>query len=197
MARTRARDYDEKRAAILRASARAFAKGGVDRTSMSQIAAACKVSKALLYHYYESKEELIYDIIHDHLDQLLTTLVAVDDPGAAPEQRLRALIGATLNKYSDGDDQHKIQIEALPKLPADRAETIRDVERAIVRKFSDAIAAVNPALGGGDPRLAPTTMSLFGIVNWAYMWFRPNGPMSRSDYADLTTKLFIGGIKSL
>ena len=62
MARTRAKDYDEKRAAILHAAARIFAEGGFDRTSMATLAAECGVSKALLYHYYASKEALLHDI---------------------------------------------------------------------------------------------------------------------------------------
>ncbi|NBP52464.1 MAG: TetR/AcrR family transcriptional regulator, partial [Actinobacteria bacterium] len=56
MARPRAADYDDKRAAILRRAAELFAEKGYDRTSMTEIAAALGVSKALFYHYYPSKD---------------------------------------------------------------------------------------------------------------------------------------------
>ncbi len=197
MARTRAQDYGDKREAILRASARAFSTGGVDRTSMGQIAAACGVSKALLYHYYESKDALIFDIIRDHLEELLAAVEAADREDAAPEERLRLLVHATLEKYADRDDQHKIQIEALSNLPEDRAEHLRGVERAIVRKFAGVIAELNPRLASGDARLTPATMSLFGILNWVYMWFRPGGRISRAEYADMAARLFVGGVRSL
>ena len=59
MARTRAQDYDDKRNSILRTSAQVFAEEGYDRSSMSKIADACHVSKALLYHYYDNKEQIL------------------------------------------------------------------------------------------------------------------------------------------
>jgi hypothetical protein len=43
----------------------------------------------------------------------------------------------------------------------------------------------------------PVTMSLFGMLNWHYMWFRDGGPMTREDYADLATTLLIEGAQAL
>ena len=70
MARTRATDYDDKRRAILHRAARLFADDGYDRASMASIAADCGVSKALLYHYYDSKDALLFDVIGEHLEIL-------------------------------------------------------------------------------------------------------------------------------
>ncbi len=62
MARSRARDHDEKREAILHRAAIVFARDGYDRASMAGLAAEIGVSKALLYHYHASKEALLYDM---------------------------------------------------------------------------------------------------------------------------------------
>ena len=43
----------------------------------------------------------------------------------------------------------------------------------------------------------PATMSLFGILNWTYMWFRPDGPISREDYAEMVTTLMLQGVKAV
>jgi hypothetical protein len=43
----------------------------------------------------------------------------------------------------------------------------------------------------------PVTMSLFGILNWTYLWFRPTGDLTRTDYADLVTNLIIDGTQHL
>ena len=61
MPRSRAADYDDKREAILHRAAVAFARDGYDRVSMAGLAAECGVSKALLYHYYASKEAAATD----------------------------------------------------------------------------------------------------------------------------------------
>jgi TetR/AcrR family transcriptional regulator len=192
MARVRAADYDGKRQTILDSSATLFARNGYDRTSMAEVASACGVSKALLYHYYASKETLLFDILHNHLQDLLDATEAVDR-ALPPRARLRALVGALLEAYRDADEDHKIQINELGKLPPAQQRQLKDMERDLVRTFSEAIAADNPALAANKTLLKPVTMSLFGMLNWHYMWFRDHGAISREDYADLATTLLVEG----
>lgn len=196
MARPRAADYDGKRQAILDGSAAVFAKYGYDRASMAQVAKACNVSKALLYHYYTNKAALLFDILRDHLQELIEAVTAVDR-NLPPRRRLRALVGALLEAYRDADDQHKIQLNELGKLPPKRKKLLTDMERDLVRVFADAIAGVNPAIGDDKALLKPVTMSLFGMINWHYMWFRDGKPLTRDDYADLVTTLLVEGAAAL
>lgn len=196
MARPRAADYDGKRKAILDRSAKLFAKNGYDRTSMAEVAGACRVSKALLYHYYVSKDELLFDILKSHLDDLIGAVRAVDEK-LTPKPRLRALVGALLDAYKDADSQHKIQINELSKLASAKRQQLIALERELVAIFSSAIAAANRNIGASPRLLKPVTMSLFGMLNWHYMWFREGGAMSREEYADLATQLLIEGAASL
>lgn len=195
MARPRSADYGDKRQAILDASAEVFAKHGYDRASMAEVAQACGVSKALLYHYYVNKAALLFDILHAHLQVLVDAVQAVDKT-LPPRPRLRALIGALLEAYRDADNEHKIQLNELGKLPPKRQKVLTDMERELVRVFADTIALVNPALAG-DALLKPVTMSLFGMVNWHYMWFREGKALTRDDYADLVTTLVVEGAAAL
>lgn len=196
MARPRSAEYDGKRRAILRRSAKLFAQNGYDRTSMAEVASASGVSKALLYHYYVGKESLLFDILHAHLLDLMDAVRLVDTK-LAPRARLRALIGAVLDAYRDADDEHKIQINELSKLPAARKKDLIGLERALVATFADAIAAAIPSIAGHQALLKPVTMSLFGMLNWHYMWFREKGPVSREDYTDMVTTLLIEGAQAL
>ncbi len=196
MARPRSADHDDKRRAILRRSAKLFAQNGYDRTSMAEVASATGVSKALLYHYYTGKESLLFDILHAHLQDLMDAVRAVDAK-LAPRARLRALIGAVLGAYRDADDEHKIQINELRKLPLARKKELISLERALVSIFADAIAAAIPTIAGSQALLKPVTMSLFGMLNWHYMWFREKGPVSRENYADMVTTLLIEGAQAL
>ncbi len=197
MARTRAKDYDDKRQAMLHQAASVFARDGYDRASMSGLAAECGVSKALLYHYYASKEALLFDIINSHLEELVDAVDAADDPGLPPQERLERLVAALLEAYRDADAEHKLQVGAMQLLPeADQAQ-LKTLERDLVGRFAAAIRAVEPAIFEGTPLLKPVTMSLFGMLNWFYMWFRDGGPVSRRDYAGLATKLLVGGVRGL
>ncbi len=197
MARPRAQDYDRKRRTILKTATHLFAVQGYDRASIASVAAECGVSKALLYHYYDSKDQLLFDIIRTHLEELNAALDAVDDPDLPPERRLRLLIGELLELYRGADDEHRVQINAMPTLPGELADELRALERQLVRRFSAVLLAVNPGLEGERPYLTPVTMSLFGMLNWVYLWFRPDGPITREDYADLATTLILEGVKAV
>lgn len=197
MPRTRARDYDEKRDAMLHRAALVFAREGYDRASMAQLAGELGVSKALLYHYYASKEALLFDIVFNHLESLVESVDSADEPDAAPEARLERLVAALLEAYRDADAEHRLQINALPLLPEAEREQLKALERQLVTRFAEAIRALNPQAFDGRALLKPVTMSLFGMVNWAYMWFRETGDMSRAEYARLATRLLVGGVRDL
>ena len=196
MARTRATDYDDKRRAILDRSAELFAEHGYDRASMSKIAEACGVSKANLYHYYKDKEELLFDVIRFHLEELLETVEAADRPDLAPEARLKELVNALLEAYRDADAQHSVQINGLRLLPSDRQAELKAMERDLVKIFSDAVAGVAPQIGN-TKLLKPVTMSLFGMINWHYLWFKSTGEVTRADYAELVSQLIVDGTRNL
>jgi TetR/AcrR family transcriptional regulator len=198
LARIRAADYSKKRNALLKVAARLFACEGFDRTSIADIAAAAEVSKALLYHYHASKDALLFDIIHQHLLDLVRRLEAVDDAASSPEDHLQALIATLLIAYRDADAMHKVQINELDKLAEDQQDIIRALERRLVGVVARALIRLNPALEDeGEALLKPVAMSLFGILNWSYLWFRDDKPISRESYARIVTRLFVDGAARL
>jgi TetR/AcrR family transcriptional regulator len=197
MARPRAADHDLKRRAILDRSAQLFARRGYARTSMSEIALACGSSKALIYHYYENKEQLLHDLIKAHLVKLEEAVRAADAPGAPPVERLRRLIAALLAAYEGADALHKVQINELSALPPARQQELKSYERRIVELFAAVLGEINPALARNGCLLKPVTMSLFGTINWSYLWLRPDGPLSRAAYAELVTQMTVDGIANL
>lgn len=192
MARPRASDFEEKRASLLASAASVFAVQGMDRASMAQIAAEAGVSKALLYHYYPGRGALIFAIIETHLSALDAAIAAADDPSFPPEQRLESLVRTVLDRYRGADDAHKVQLNAGPALDEAQQESLRLIERRIVGRFAAVIRALRPDLPAH--LVMPATMSLFGMMNWVYMWFRDGGAISRDDYARLATQIMLGGL---
>jgi len=187
MARPIAADHDDKRSAILKAAAKLFASHGFDRASMAEIALACGVSKALLYHYYASKDQLLFDIIRAHLDDLVAAIEAVPKT-LAPRERLAAMIHALLEEYRHADEEHQIQISDLKRLPPKMKAELVERERVLVRQFSAALAGLEPILAARRELLTPLTMNLFGMMNWKFMWFRENGPVSHAAFAEMVMR---------
>lgn len=198
MARTRADDFEDKQRGILHNAAAVFAEQGMDKASMSLIAKQAGVSKALLYHYYPGKDALIFAIINTHLQELDETIAEADDASLPPRKRLRRLVGTVLDCYRGADIEHKVQLNATSALNDDQKAALTAIERRIVRRFSAVLRDLNPDLDSKErPLLMPVTMSLFGILNWVYMWFKDGGPITREDYADIATTLVLEGVKAV
>ncbi|MDG4647023.1 TetR/AcrR family transcriptional regulator [Roseibacterium sp. SDUM158017] len=194
MPRGLARDHAAKRDAIRHGAAAHFAALGYDRASMASVATACGVSKALIYHYYDSKEALLVDILQDHLSRLLDAILEAGQDGTAKE-RLRDTIRAILLQYEDADDAHMVQLDALDTLPEAMRQPLVAMMREMVSQLGERLDAASPE-GLGDRRRA-ITMSVFGMLNWFYTWHRPGRWPGREDYADLVTDLVAGGLGGL
>lgn len=198
MARTIAKDHQQKRKAILATAAQFFADNGYDRSSMAQLADACGVSKALIYHYYASKDALLFDIIHTHLTQLLDSVEKADNPELPAKDRVRVLSKAILSAYRDADAEHKVQLEAMSSLALHQREQLANIQRRLVELMSDSLRQTSPETFGRSPeKLKPVTMSVFGMLNWFYMWHSPGKGLSREDYGDLVADLILEGISGL
>ena len=75
---------------------------------------------------------------------------------------------------------------------------MRGYQRDMVRFLSDTIAAAAPEVLADDkPKLRATTMSVFGMLNWYYMWNTGAGTEAREDYARLVTNLTLRGVGGL
>lgn len=195
MARPRAQDYEDKRDAILHRAAELFAAQGYDRTSLTEIALALGVSKTLFYHYYNSKDALLYDIIHTHLAHLVAMTEAADDSSMPAELRFRQVVAAILDCYRDADAEHKIQINHLSQLPDEQQAALKQLERRLVDVMVANVVAIHPGLKKHIAK--PVAMSVFGTLNWKYMWFKEGGRVTAHEYVETVTRLFVEGIRSL
>jgi TetR/AcrR family transcriptional regulator len=104
-------------------------------------------------------------------------------------------VTAILDCYRDADAEHKIQINHLGQLAPDQQAALKGLERRLVDVMAGIVVALNPALP--PAAVKPLTMSIFGTLNWKYMWFREGGPISREDFARMITAMFATGIKTL
>lgn len=196
MARTIAKDHDKKRAQILASAAKVFAREGFDRASMTQLARECGISKANIYHYYDSKHALLFDILDSYLSGLRDRIFAVDTDGLDPRGRLRKVIAEILRAYEGQDDEHRVQISALSALPEDQQERLRAYQRDMVKFMGQCLSDVAPEAFARDrARLRAVVMSVFGMLNWYFMWNAGAGRREREDYAEVVADLTLNGLR--
>lgn len=196
MARPRSAGYDEQREMILAQAARLFARGGYPGTSMNQVAEACGLSKATLYHYYKDKYSLLVSIAEGHVSVLEQMVAEIQAQRLPPEAQMRELIRRILQEYAGAQDAHRVLTEDVRFLePADR-ERVLGRERAVVAGFARAVGQVQPALQQAL-LTTPLTMLLFGMVNWMFTWMKPDGDLTYEHMADIVADLFMGGLPAV
>ncbi|HPE24333.1 TetR/AcrR family transcriptional regulator [Albidovulum sp.] len=198
MARPVASDHEDKRHAILKTAARIFADEGYGRASMAQVAAACGISKANIYHYYPGKEALLFDILDSHLRELRDRIVGQEFASNDPEQQLRATVAELLVAYEGADAEHAVQLNAIHALPEAMQEVLRGYQRDLVRFVAARLRDIaSPALAADRTRLRAITMSVFAMTNWHYQWDAGADQAARHAYADLICDLITGGLHGL
>jgi len=185
MARTQAADYEQRREAILDKAAHLFARMGFAGASVSDLAAACETSKSLIYHYYPSKEDVLYGVMASHLDQLVQDVDQVLSREAAPTELLSALIHSFMRHYIGAADRQKVLLNELGNLPVDRRKVIVDKQRGVIDAVQKLLEAIHPALAEDAAMARAETMLLFGMINWTHTWFDPAGPVSADQFADM------------
>ena len=193
MARGRASGYDDQRDMILVHAARLFAQRGYPATSMNQVAEACGLSKATIYHYFRDKYALLISIADGHVSRLQLLVAELGRDAVAPELQLRELIRRIVEEYADAQDAHRVLTEDVKFLELDDRERVLDKEREVVAGFARAVGALRPDLAQAALS-KPLTMLLFGMVNWMFMWMKPGGKLDHDAMAIVVADLFLGGL---
>ena len=152
------------------AAAALYAKKGFPGASVAELAQACGASKSLIYHYFPSKDDILYAVMVDHLDALTEAAETACKSGSA-DARLRALTVAFMRLYASAQNHHKVLLNELDNLPAERRTAVVAKQRRIIAAAEDVISEIG---SGGAARV--NTMLFFGMINWTHTWFDPAGP---------------------
>jgi AcrR family transcriptional regulator len=194
--RGRSAGYEDQRELILDRAAALFARGGYPGTSMNQVAEACGLSKATLYHYFRDKYALLVSISDDHVTRLQAIVREVLAQPQAPQAQMRELIARLVEEYASAQNAHRVLTEDVKFLDEADRRRVLDKEREVVQGFAQVVTALRPDLR--EAALAkPLTMLLFGMVNWLFTWMKPDGALDYAAMAPLVSDLFLGGLQAV
>lgn len=188
--------YDGQREMILSNAAQLFAQRGYAGTSMNEVAAACGVSKATLYHYVRDKHDLAVRIAEEHVQRLEAVVEEVLREHETPEARLGALIRSFVAEYAMAQNAQRVLTEDVRFLREEDQQRIIGVERRVVAAFARTIAEVR----GEDPASKlgkPMAMLLFGMINWMFTWMKPGRELDPEAIGEIVADLFFGGVRAV
>jgi AcrR family transcriptional regulator len=194
MARTQSADYDRRREVIMAMAASLYARKGFLGASVAELAEACDTSKSLIYHYYPSKEDILFDVMDSHVRSLAAAAARVAAGPGTAGQKLRALAHELMGLYIGAQDAQKILLNELGNLPEARRREIVRLQRQVLDVVDALLVELRPKLRDEPAQRRPIVMMFFGMLNWTHIWFDPAGPVKAGTVADLAADMFLGGL---
>jgi AcrR family transcriptional regulator len=185
----------DPRQEILRTAARLFQQQGYDATSMNDVAAALKLSKGGLYHHFQGKDEILFDLMNHAMDITEERVIAPVKEIADPEERLRALIRRHITVVlSERDREITVMLHENHPLSPPLRKRINARKKDYVHFLENLVAEVQAARGSTrrvTPRAA--AFALLGMINWIYQWYHPGGALEEESLVREYTEIFVNG----
>ena len=181
---------EERRALILETAARHFEEKGYAGTSVDDIARELGVTKAAVYHYWGSKEELLEEIQDRALTLLREKLDRLDDEENPYETRLEATVAAYIDAVLENTSFVSVLLGDFVS-----SERTREKQRAFRRRCREVIEAEIAAGNVRDFDPEALTLAIVGICSTIANWYEPGGRLSREEvkeiYLGLVTRGFL------
>src|ERR1041385_6708905 len=185
--------FDRRLAKLLHPAAHIFCEKGYEGASMRDLSRAAGMSLAGLYHYFDSKEELLYLIQKHTFRTIIERLEGRLKGSTDPEQRLRIFIENHLEYFLANKEAMKVLTHEDETLKNGRGTEIRAIKREYYKICLDLLEDLRRAKGlQFSPRLA--VLGLFGMINWIYTWHNPRVDADAQALAQEMGDLFLGGV---
>ena len=183
-----------RRADICRTAARIFRDRGFNATSVSDIARALGMTKAGLYHYFVSKEALLFEIISFGLDRVRDEVIAPVRAVRDPEARLRQLVVRHARIVTRAHGAVASLSDETRALPPQARKRLERRMRGYFEFVRDTLSELKTAgrLRPVDPTVA--AFSLLGTILWIPRWFKHEGRLTEEQVADEVAEFVLGGL---
>jgi len=172
-----------------------FRTKGYAATSIRDLANRLGIRNASLYHYIRTKDELLFEIARQALEQLQAEVRPIVLSDLPPLEKLRRFIETHTAVILREQDKHAAMLTQLGALPPAR-------RKAIVRLrdgYEDLVALVleegqQRGVIRADIPAKYLKLALFNLLNWSIFWFRPNGPLAPAGLGKILAEIYLGGI---
>ncbi len=185
-----------KIAGIGEAAAKLFYEKGYIETSIDDIADSLKMTKGGIYHYFKSKNEILYFVLDHYVDLFLQNLEQDLKKIGDPFSKIQFIISRHIDFYYEHLPEGKVLLHEVHCLLPKYFRVIAKKEK----KYLDIVAGVlSDYFGKHIPKdqLTVITFCLFGMCNWIYSWYDPRGPVTPQKLAEIIYRIFSVGVRQL
>ena len=185
---------DQRAREIFEVACRILCEMGYERASIRDLAEAAGMTKAGLYYYFKSKEELLFLILDSYMDDLLSGMEEITTQVEDPEERLKAYIRFQVERYCSDTYRSKLIINDENCLSGEWFQIVKDKQRRYLSYWRETLDRFGRDRGRPISHLSAHVMLLVGMCNWIYQWYHPEGDLPPLELADLIFRRFVHGL---
>ncbi|MBI3014352.1 MAG: TetR/AcrR family transcriptional regulator [Candidatus Tectomicrobia bacterium] len=190
-------EYQGRLQEVLRQAAALFSEKGYPSASIRDLSRVSGRSMAGLYYYFAGKEELLYRICAQSLQEILEELDRSLPQIAPPQEKLRYLVAVHLDYFLNHRDEMRVLSQDSEFLQGEHKEKLAEQQKGYYLLCQQVLREVWEEAGSGQEisreELRLSTLALFGMINWVYKWYEPGKDLSSRDLADWMTRFFLEG----
>ena len=191
MARTKGTHRSEE---IERVVAYVFARKGYRSTTMRDIARELGMHQSSLYHYFKSKEDILFKLMMETLETGISELEKICDRNDPPEEKLNKVFRFHTQHHTRSGDRNILLENEMNSLSIGRRRIVTDRMRHYVNLIRSIIIDLFKKQAIKDIHPTIATFAFFGMVNYMNKWYTPNGPVKPDRLVHMFTKILTKGL---
>jgi AcrR family transcriptional regulator len=182
------------RADIVAAATRVFSKRGYDGASMTEIAELVGMRKPSLYHHVRKKEDLLFAIHEQLIDELIDETASVLLTAQTPAEKVREVLRVSMSFVARHRDGVTVFLQERRVMGGERWRELV-IKRDLYERMVSGVIAEGVAAGSFidvPPEIA--ARAVLAMANWGYTWFDPHGELSAESVSNVFAEVALKGL---
>jgi AcrR family transcriptional regulator len=181
-------------AAIRRACLHLIYEHGYEAMSLRQLADRVGIRQGSLYNHIQTKQDLLFDLITVHMEDLLKELDEALEQGGTAVERLKAFVQFHVSYHVTRKEEVFICYSELRSLEPENLKIVsgmrKTYERKLMRILEDGVAE-------GSFRATDLKVAAYGILSMLSgicTWYNPGGPLSEKNISEMYTEMVLNSV---
>ena len=189
-----AQDKEKKRQIIRDAATKLFVQKGFENTTTRDISSAAGISKSAPYYYFDSKEELLFQILDETITKGLNLIKEIEDSGISLKEKFNEIIGLYTKYYTTDMNRLRLLANEQKSLSPEHQKILNNKQKEYVKVFVRILDSLKEQVRIVDFNTTVTAFAFFGMVHWIYRWYDLNGPVKLPELSKIFHHIFTKGI---
>jgi AcrR family transcriptional regulator len=186
--------FIHKQEQLFNTAAALFAQKGYHGTSINDLAQAMDLQKGSLYHYFKSKEELLFRLLDEYISAALIEIEKICNLDVNPVEKLRLFMLFYSGFYAGDRDRLVLLINDIDKLGEAYRLKVIEKERCYTRALTGIFDQLQ-ASGVMKPMPpAVAAFAFFGMVHYTCKWFQQDGAVTAEALGEMFLEIFTKGV---